>query len=136
MRTTLFLLALTFSLMAWADEDKGMTDTEKQSRQLEKALARIQQESQSIQQQFMMIQELRRNDIAEPSMNIPLPSTPGQSIPVPNYNNLMQQKQERDQRIEKYTADLNRLYARFTELENEKQVILEQIKSLEQKTEE
>ncbi|MER0204687.1 MAG: hypothetical protein DU480_12705 [Nitrosomonas sp.] len=136
MRTILFLLALTFSLMAWADEDKGTTDTEKQSRQLEKALARIQQESQSIQQQFMMIQELRRNDIAEPPMNIPLPSTPGQSIPVPNYNNLMQQKQERDQRIEKYTADLNRLYARFTELENEKQDILEQIKSLEQKREE
>lgn len=135
MRTILFLLALTFSLAVWADENKG-TDTEKQMRQLEKALARIQQESQSTQQQFMMIQELRRNDMAEPPMNIPLPSTPGQSIPVPNYNNLMQQKQERDQRIEKYTADLNQLYTRFTELENEKQVILEQIRSLEQKTEE
>ena len=135
MRTILFLLALTFSFAIWADENKG-TDTEKQMRQLEKALARIQQESQSTQQQFMMIQELRRNDMAEPPMNVPLPSTPGQSIPVPNYNNLMQQKQERDQRIEKYTTDLNRLYARFTELENEKQVILEQIRSLEQKTEE
>lgn len=135
MRTILFLLALTFSLAVWADENKG-TDTEKQMRQLEKALARVQQESQSTQQQFMMIQELRRNDMAEPPMNIPLPSTPGQSIPVPNYNNLMQQKQERDQRIEKYTADLNQLYTRFTELENEKQVILEQIRSLEQKTEE
>ena len=135
MRTILFLLALTFSFAIWADENKG-TDTEKQMRQLEKALARVQQESQSTQQQFMMIQELRRNDMAEPPMNVPLPSTPGQSIPVPNYNNLMQQKQERDQRIEKYTADLNRLYTRFTELENEKQVILEQIRSLEQKTEE
>ena len=135
MRTILFLLALIFSFAIWADENKG-TDTVKQMRQLEKALARVQQESQSTQQQFMMIQELRRNDMAEPPMNIPLPSTPGQSIPVPNYNNLMQQKQERDQRIEKYTADLNRLYARFTELENEKQVILEQIRSLEQKTEE
>lgn len=135
MRTILLLLALTFSFAIWADENKS-TDTEKQMRQLEKALARVQQESQSTQQQFMMIQELRRNDMAEPPMNVPLPSTPGQSIPVPNYNNLMQQKQERDQRIEKYTADLNRLYARFTELENEKQVILEQIRSLEQKTEE
>ncbi|MXS83088.1 hypothetical protein [Nitrosomonas oligotropha] len=135
MRTILLLLALTFSFAIWADENKS-TDTEKQMRQLEKALARVQQESQSTQQQFMMIQELRRNDMAEPPMNVQLPSTPGQSIPVPNYNNLMQQKQERDQRIEKYTADLNRLYARFTELENEKQVILEQIRSLEQKTEE
>jgi chromosome segregation ATPase len=66
-------------------------------------------------------------------MTVPLPSKPGQSIPIPNYNDLMQSKQEREQRIEKYTADLNRLYARYNELENEKQTILEQINSLEQK---
>jgi len=81
----------------------------------------------------MMIQELRRNEMSEPSMVVPQPSTPGQSIPIPNYNDLMQLKQEKERRIEKYTADLNRLYARYTELENEKQTILEQINSLEQK---
>lgn len=129
MRTVLFLLLLALPLAIQADSAT-------QVRQLEKALARLQQESQSIQQQFMMIQELRRNEMSQPSMTVPLPSTPGQSIPIPNYDNLMQSKQEREQRIEKYTADLNRLYARYTELENEKQTILEQINSMEQKTKE
>jgi len=126
MRTVLFLLLLALPLAIQADSAA-------QVRQLEKTLARLQQESQSVQQQFMMIQELRRNEMSAPSMTVPLPSTPGQSIPIPSYNDLMQSKQEREQRIEKYTADLNRLYARYNELENEKQTILEQINSLEQK---
>ncbi|MBS0423292.1 MAG: hypothetical protein JSR71_02435 [Proteobacteria bacterium] len=126
MRTVLFLLLLASPLAIQAESTP-------QARQLEKALARLQQESQSVQQQFMMIQELRRNEMSEPSMVVPQPSTPGQSIPIPNYNDLMQLKQEKERRIEKYTADLNRLYARYTELENEKQTILEQINSLEQK---
>lgn len=126
MRTVLLLLLLALPLTIQADSAA-------QVRQLEKALARLQQESQSIQQQFIMIQELRRNEMSEPTMTVPQPKIPGQSIPIPNYNDLMQSKQEREQRIEKYTADLNRLYARFSELENEKQTILEQINSLEQK---
>ncbi len=126
MRTVLFLLLFALPLAIQADSTS-------QARQLEKALVRLQQESQSVQQQFMMIQELRRNEMSEPSMVVPQPSTPGKSIPIPNYDDLMQLKQERERRIEKYTADLNRLYARYTELENEKQAILEQINSLEQK---
>ena len=126
MRTVLLLLLLALPLTIHADSAAEV-------RQLEKALARLQQESQSIQQQFVMIQELRRNEMSEPAITVPQPKIPGQSVPIPNYNDLMQSKQERDQRIEKYTADLNRLYARYNELENEKQTILEQINSLEQK---
>ncbi|QOJ22237.1 MAG: hypothetical protein HRU78_00105 [Gammaproteobacteria bacterium] len=128
MRIVLFLLLLALSLAIQAD-------TGTQVRQLEKSLARIQQESQSIQQQFMMIQELRRNEISESPTLIPsIPSA--KSVPVPKYEDLIRLQQEKQERIEKYTADLNRLYARYNELENEKQAILEQIKSLEQKTEE
>ncbi|MBS0298579.1 MAG: hypothetical protein JSR32_01385 [Proteobacteria bacterium] len=128
MRIVLFLLLLALPLAIQAD-------TGIQVRQLEKSLARIQQESQSIQQQFMMIQELRRNEISESPTLIPsIPSA--KSVPVPKYEDLIRLQQEKQERIEKYTADLNRLYARYNELENEKQTILEQIKSLEQKTEE
>lgn len=128
MRTVLLLLLLTLPLAIHAD-------TGTQVRQLEKSLARVQQESQSIQQQFMMIQELRRNEISEsPTLAPPVPSA--KSVPVPKYEDLIRLQQERQERIEKYTTDLNRLYARYNELENEKQTILEQIKSLEQKTEE
>ncbi|MBV6446544.1 hypothetical protein [Nitrosomonas sp.] len=126
MRTVLLLLLLALPLTIQADSAA-------QVRQLEKALTRLQQESQSIQQQFIMIQELRRNEMSEPAITVPQPRTLGQSVPIPNYNDLMQSKQEREQRIEKYTADLNRLYERFSELENEKEAILEQINSLEQK---
>ncbi len=134
MRIALLLIILLTAYPVLADTEKSAR--QEPLRQLEKALARVQQESQSIYQQFLMIQELRRNDMSEPSMTVPLPSTPGQSIPIPNYNDLMKQKQERQERIEKYTADLDRLYSRYQELENEKQQIMEQMSAVNQKPEE
>ena len=134
MKTILVFLVLTFTTAVLADAEKSAEQT--QLKQLETALERVHQESQSVYQQFLMVQELRRNDASEPSMNVPLPSTPGQSIPVPNYNDLMKQKQARQARIEKYTTDLDRLYARYQELENEKQQILEQMDLLNQKPKE
>lgn len=134
MKTILVFLVLTFTTAVLADAGKSAEQA--QLKQLETALERVHQESQSVYQQFLMVQELRRNDASEPSMNVPLPSTPGQSIPVPNYNDLMKQKQARQARIEKYTADLDRLYARYQELENEKQQILEQMDLLNQKPKE
>lgn len=131
MKTILVFLVLTFTTAVLADAEKSAEQT--QLKQLETALERVHQESQSVYQQFLMVQELRRNDASEPSMNVPLPSTPGQSIPVPNYNDLMKQKQARQARIEKYTTDLDRLYARYQELENEKQQILEQMDLLKNK---
>lgn len=134
MKTILVFLVLTFTTAVLADAEKSAEQT--QLKQLETALERVHQESQSVYQQFLMVQELRRNNASEPSMNVPLPSTPGQSIPVPNYNDLMKQKQARQARIEKYTTDLDRLYARYQELENEKQQILEQMDLLNQKPKE
>ena len=116
---------------AFADVEK--TAEQEQLQQLEIALERVHQESQSVYQQFLMVQELRRNDASEPSMNVPLPSIPGQSIPIPNYNDLMQRQQARQARVNQYSADLDRLYARYQELENEKQQILEQMSLLKNK---
>ncbi|MBX3615547.1 hypothetical protein [Nitrosomonas sp.] len=134
MKTILVFLILIIATPVLADAEK--TAKQGQLRQLETELNRVQQESQSIYQQFLMIQELRRNDVSEPSMNVPLPSTPGQSIPIPNYDDLFQRQQERKARIDHYSADLDRLYARYQELENEKQQILEQIDSLNREPEE
>lgn len=128
MRTILLLLLLTISIPVWADRVAEI-------RQLEKALARIQQESQSAYQQFLMIQELRRNEMSEAPVTAQ-PNPPSKSIPIPKYEELIQLKQEKQDRIEKYTVDLDRLHARYRELEDEKQAIFEQINSLEQKTEE
>lgn len=131
MKTILVFLVLTFTTAVLADAEKSAEQT--QLKQLETALERVHQESQSIYQQFLMVQELRRNDASEPSMNVPLPSTPGQSIPIPNYNDLMQRQQAKQARVSQYSADLDRLYARYQELENEKQQILEQMDLLKNK---
>ena len=131
MKTILVFLVLTFTTAVLADAEKSAEQT--QLKQLEIALERVHQESQSVYQQFLMVQELRRNDASEPSMNVPLPSTPGQSIPIPNYNDLMQRQQARQARVNQYSADLDRLYARYQELENEKQQILEQMSLLKNK---
>lgn len=128
MRIVLLFLLLAVSIPVCAD-------TTAQIRQLEKTLIRIQQESQSTYQQFLMIQELRRNEISEAPL-ITLPATPEKSIPIPKYEEFVQQRQEKQDRIRKYTVDLDRFYTRYKELEDEKQAILEQIKHLEQKPEE
>lgn len=119
----------------WADTETP--DQEAQIRELEKTLTRIQQESQSTYQQFLMIQEMRRNEMAEVPQTLRQPNIPlSQSIPIPNYEDLIQLKEEKQDRIDKYTTDLDRLYARYRELEDEKQTIFEQIRSLEKKPKE
>lgn len=129
MRTILLLLLLTISIPVWADRVAEI-------RQLEKALARIQQESQSAYQQFLMIQELRRNEMAEVPMITAQPVSPDKSVPIPKYEDFVQQRQEKQERIKQYAVELDLLYNRFRELEDKKHAILEQINALEQKSEE
>lgn len=131
MQFILLLLFFVFTDAIWANTEA--LDQEAQVRELEKTLTRIQQESQSTYQQFLMIQELRRNEMAEVPQAVRLPNSPSQSIPIPNYEDLIQLKQEKQERIDKYTTDLDHLYARYRELEDEKQAILEQIRSLAKK---
>lgn len=131
MQFILLLLFFVFTDAIWANTEA--LDQEAQVRELEKTLTRIQQESQSTYQQFLMIQELRRNEMAEVPQAVILPNSPSQSIPIPNYEDLIQLKQEKQERIDKYTTDLDHLYARYRELEDEKQAILEQIRSLAKK---
>ncbi|ALQ52516.1 hypothetical protein ATY38_05125 [Nitrosomonas ureae] len=134
MQFILLLLFFVFANVIWANTEA--LDQEAQIRELEKTLTLIQQESQSTYQQFLMIQELRRNEMAEVPQAVRLPNSPSQSIPIPNYEDLIQLKQEKQERIDKYTTDLDHLYARYRELEDEKQAIFEQIRSLAKKPEE
>lgn len=134
MQFILLLLFFVFTNAIWANTE--VSDQEAQIRELEKTLARVQQESQSTYQQFLMIQELRRNEMAETPQAVKLPNSPSQSILVPSYEDFIQRKQEKQERIDKYTTDLDHLYARYRELEDEKQAIFEQIRSLEKKPEE
>lgn len=126
MRNILLWLLLALCIPAQAD-------TETQRQRLEKELTRIQQESQSTYQQFLMIQELRRNEMTEAPMITVQPISPEKSIPIPNYEELVQQRQGKQERIKQYAVELDSLYSHFKALEDEKHAILEQINALEQK---
>ena len=128
MKHLILFLLLTVSASGWANTDA-------QIRQLEKALLRVQQETQFTYQQFIMTQEMRRNEIQGISLPV-LPSEPGASVPIPLYEDFVQQNQEKQARIQQYTADLDRLYLRYKELENEKILLVEKINELEQSQEE
>lgn len=128
----LILLLLFIGSMTVLAQSESVKTNDAEIRQLEKTMARVSQESQATYQQFLMTQELRRNEMLESPDNIP-PNLTGKSIPIPNYEDLMRRRQAKNDRMEKYTADLDRLYARYKELESERESLFERIKGLEQK---
>ena len=126
MRLFVLLVLLVLPHSGWAEN-------ERQINQLEKALMRVQQDAQATHQQFIMIQELRRNEV----LGSPLAGLPGataESTPIPKYEEMIQRQQERKNRIEQYTTDLDQLYSRFRALEEERQVLMDQINQLEQQS--
>ncbi len=129
MRTLVLVFILAMSVPAWAQLDDS---TLSEISRLEKEMMRVSQESQSTYQQFLMTQELRRNEMMESPDPTP-PNFTGKSVPIPNYDDYVQRRIDKDERIQKYTADLDRLYARYKELEGEKEALFEKIRSLESK---
>ncbi len=105
-------------LLALAAPIPGHTDaeTEAEVRRLEATLGRIQQAQMSLYQQFQMTQELRRAELARPDPFAPQPSV-GIALPPMDYNELQRLRDAREQRIKDLGAELDRLYARYQELE-------------------
>lgn len=125
MKILIFLLLMAFSSFCWSEDDRVM--------QLEKALIRVQQEAQAIHQQFLMIQELRRNEISSSDATA-LPGAAAQTTPIPKYEEMVRRQEDKKNRIAKYTAELDHLYTRFSSLNEERQALMEQIELLEKKT--
>ena len=132
MRYLILLLLFPVSMTVLAASE-AVDAKNAEIRQLETTMARVSQEAQSTYQQFLMTQELRRNEMQVSPDTIPLNLT-GKSIPIPSYEDLLRRRAERDERMEKYNADLTRLYTRYKELESEREALFGKIKSLEQKT--
>ncbi|MCC6922056.1 MAG: hypothetical protein IT525_03160 [Nitrosomonas sp.] len=122
MRLLIFLLLMTVSALCWSEDGRVM--------QLEKALIRVQQEAQAVHQQFLMIQELRRHEISGPEV-ADLPGAAAQTTPIPKYEEMLRRQQNKKERIEKYTVELDRLYSKFSGLNEERQALIEQIELLE-----
>ena len=107
----------------------AQTEADAELRQLDAALNRIQQAQQGIYQQFQMVQELRRAELARLDPFAPQPNV-GIAPPPQDYNELQRQREERENRIKERTAELDRLYARYQELEEQKRPLLERMGEL------
>jgi chromosome segregation ATPase len=110
--------------MGWAADG-----VQQQVRAVEAALARITQEQQSIYQQFQMAQELRRSDERQ-MQPLPLYGVPTSS----NYEDIKRDEAARAQRVKDLQAEVDRLYARYRELQEQKKPLLEQLSALAQRT--
>ena len=104
----------------------AQTEADAELRQLDAALNRIQQAQQGVYQQFQMVQELRRAELARSDPFAPQPNV-GIAPPPQDYNELQRQREQREQRLKDLTAELDRLYARYQELEEQKRPLLERM---------
>jgi hypothetical protein len=100
-----------------------------EAKRIEATLGRISQAQQSTYQQFQMVQELRRAELARPDPFAPQ-SNVGIAPPPQDYNELQRQREERENRIKERTVELERLYARYQELEEQKRALLERLSEL------
>jgi len=128
MKQIILFLLLIASGAALADPNSSI-----RLNKLKAELSSVQQEQQSAYQNYQMTQELRRIEVQEGSP--PMIQHPyGTDIytPPPNYDDVLRAQVERENRIQQYTSELSQLFARFQELENQRKLILKNIKELEQ----
>jgi chromosome segregation ATPase len=98
-----------------------------QIKRLETALNRIQAEQQSVYHQFQMVQELRRTEVRQYQESIQVytpPATP------PSYDDVVREKEAREARMRRYDDEVERLYDRYRELEEQKRPLLERLSEL------
>lgn len=100
---------------------------EAQMRRVETALNRITQEQGSVYQRFQMLQEMRRAELQQvyqQGQSYTPPPTP------PNYDDVVREKNAREQRLQQYSEEIDRLYARYRELDTQKQPLLDAMSEL------
>ncbi|HET7061131.1 MAG TPA: hypothetical protein VFI43_03025 [Nitrosospira sp.] len=131
---TLFFL-LTFSSIASAqaipppDPRSPPRPQDVRIAQLQTRLNAINQAQQSMYQQFQMLQEMRRNEIAGTFPQV-LPGGGLSNLPPISYDETVRLQRERQDRLQRYERDLDELYARYAELDEQKKAILDEIVEL------
>jgi hypothetical protein len=86
-----------------------------------------------VYQQFQMIQTLRRDEFMAATPPVVHNSLVySMDNPPPNYDDLVREKQAREDHIQQYTGDLNGLYARYQTLQEDKKALLACLQELTQ----
>ena len=125
-------LVIMFALLA-STGFAQQPEVDAEIRQLQAQIGAIQQEQQSVYQQFQMVNTLRRDELqaANPAV-IENPPIYSSDNPPPNYDDVVRAKQARDERIRLYTGEVNTLFARYQDLEQQKQQLLARLRALVQ----
>lgn len=125
------MLTAVLIALAPAPLVRGQTSAEldAEAKRIEATLGRIALAQQSVYQQFQMVQELRRAELARPDPFAPHANV-GIAPPPRDYAELQRERETRETRIKEYTAELERLYARYQDLEEQKRPLLERLGEL------
>ena len=107
----------------------GDTASDAELRQLQGWLLEIQQDQLSLFQQAQMIQVLRDIDVEAMNPTVVV-NSPVFDIDKQNFDELERVKEERMDRVVHYTEDLDRMRARYGELEDQKSGLNARIKEL------
>lgn len=127
-RSNRLLRALLCAMLMLSAPGFAADAVQQQMRQIEAALARLSQEQQSVYQQFQMVQALRRS---EERQLLPLPVYGGTGT-LPNYEDVKREEEARAQRVRQYQYELDRLYGRYRELEEQKRPLFDALSALAQ----
>ncbi len=137
MKSFIFLLSLLAAGVAGPAVAQAVPDVDAavvaRIAQLEKMLEQVNREQQSVYQQFQMVQELRRNEIQESNplvMQGPALMGGVKNAPPVNYDDNIRLQQERESRIRRYADDLDRLYARHSQLGEQKKSLIDELMAL------
>ena len=126
-----FLLSCCLTGMVMAQAAPNMErKVDPRITQLEMALNHVSQEQQSVYQQFQMLQELRRNEMQDANMLVTQGMGGVKDMPPISYDDSIRLQRERKERFQQQSRDLDRLYARYAELGEQKKVILDQLREL------
>jgi hypothetical protein len=126
----LFLAAMPALAQTDLPPQKGAgarAELEAQIRSIEAAIRRVSTEQQSLYQQFQMVQEMRRNE--RQALSNSMQGNPPAG-PPPNYDDVVRERQARENRLQDHEREMDRLYARYRELEEQNRRLLNQLAEL------
>lgn len=121
---------LFFCLLLVSMSVPAVAGNEQQILELEAAIMQQQQEQQILFQRFQMLQELRRHEITQVEQALPIGSDIIINGEAPKYEDTARQRKERAERVHRYTDELDELYMRYQETENERRALIEQLNGL------
>jgi hypothetical protein len=123
--------AFVLSLLLGAGPLPAQTDfqaeLDAQIKRVEVALSRVNLEQQSVYQQFQMIQDLQRNAMLRSYQSTQVYTPPPAP---PDYDDEVRKRRAEEARLEGYVGELDRLYARYRELEEQKRPLLDELSEL------